>query len=55
MQRFYNVSSYSGYVLFRAGSDMSLREIKEEIKIEKGMITILTIKDYDYSIKMEQL
>ena len=53
-ERFYNVNSYSGYVLFGTSHDINIK-VKEEIKIEKGMITILTIKDYDYSIKMEQL
>ena len=48
------MSSYSGYVLFGTSHDINIK-VKEEIKIEKGMITILTIKDGDYSIKMEQL
>ena len=51
-QKFYNVPSYSGYVIFSAPYN-TLKEIKEEIKIEKGKMTILTIKDDDYSIKME--
>ena len=53
-QKFYNVPSYSGYVIFSAPYN-TLKEVKEEIKIEKGKMTILTIKDDDYSIKMEQL
>ena len=53
-QKFYNVPSYSGYVIFSAPYN-TLKEIKEEIKIERGKMTILTIKDGDYSIKMEQL
>ena len=54
-KRFYNVNSYSGYVLFRARGDMSLKEIKEEIKIEKGMMTILTIKNDSYTVKTEKI
>lgn len=34
---------------------MSLKEIKEEIKIEKGMMTILTIKNDSYIVKTEKI
>ena len=54
-QRFYNVSSYSGYVLFRTPRDMNLKEIKEEIKIEKGKVTTLTIKNNSYTVKTEKI
>ena len=54
-KRFYNVNNYSGYVLFSATNYMSLKEVKEKIKIEKGMMTILTIKDYSYIVKTEKI